>query len=74
MRKSLLLKGMLCYRTLFRSVIIIEKQIIFTGIVTRIENKDHEKEFITKRQFRRGIGEYWLSWSYSSKMHLNYAA
>ena len=49
---------MLCYRTLFRSVIIIEKQIIFTGIVTRIENKDHEKEFITKRQFRRGIGEY----------------
>ena len=74
MRKSLLLKGMLCYRTLFRSVIIIEKQIIFTGIVTRKENKDREKEFTTKRQFRRGIGEYCLSWGYSSKMYLNYAA
>ena len=40
---------MLCYRMLFRSVIIIEKEMIFTGIVTRIENKDREKEFVTKR-------------------------
>ena len=40
---------MLCYRMFFRNVIIIEKQMIFTGIVTRIENKDREKEFVTKR-------------------------
>lgn len=65
---------MLCYRMLFRSVIIIEKQMIFTGIVTRKENKDREEEFVTKRQFRRGIGEFCLSGGYSSKMHLKYAA
>lgn len=67
------------FRILFWGVIIVKKQLIFTGLATRKENKDQEKKLGTKRQFKRGIGKFCSSCivsyqkkllGYSSKMHI----
>lgn len=66
---------------LFWGVIIVKKQLIFTGLATRKENKDQEKKLVTKRQFKRGIGKFCSSCivsyqkkflGYCSKMHIRY--